>query len=322
LLVVGVVVTAGVAELAAMNIGIEGLRRLFTGRGAHVAPPRAAGPTCSLGWQQRFGDRAGTPLPTASVIGLQDIPAGGTRDGSSLLVQRGVCSTNLDAVVVDELPAGSGEFLVNELPSLPGLNLGHEEGVTMEADGLTIIGMRDDAHGFRVAKRSVVGAADFVVAPGGEFADIVGTGTQYLWAPSLSPDGLAFYYTVAGDPDPNVNGIYESLRAATDMPFSRGKRMPGIIQSLAQYVNGVSPDGLSIFLERSDRFEAFVLTRAREDEPFVNPNAPKDPPKVPGLRTRPLGGCDRLIGSCAPRGGCRGEDVCTWSPVPGPVSPL
>jgi len=69
---------------------------------------------------------------------------------------------------------------------------------------------------------------------------------------------------------------------------------------------------LNLFLELKEGFGAFVLSRANQNDPFQNPNAPNPPPRVPGLRTRPLDSCNRLIGSCSPLGGCRGEDVCTW----------
>ena len=263
---------------------------------------------CAAAIQRGFAERA-EPFDVASVVGLQDIPAGGTWDGSSLLVQRGLCSVNLSALVVDEIPRGSGLYRQKALAPIPGIDLTHEEGVTMESDGLTIIAMTADGLGFRAARRSGVGKVDFAPVADDPFSSIVVTGSQTLWAPAISADGLAFYYTVVHDPDP---GIYESLRPTTGVLFPRGTRMPALVQDLAQYVNGVSADHLTLFLELKEGFGAFVLSRASQSEPFQNLNAPDPPTRAPGLRTRPLGSCNRLIGTCSPPGGCRGEDVCIW----------
>jgi hypothetical protein len=88
--------------------------------------------------------------------------------------------------------------------------------------------------------------------------------------------------------------------------------MADFIQT-AQYVNGLSTDRLALFLEDKTVFRAFVLTRSSVTEPFTNPDAPGTPPVVPGLRTRPLADCRHLVGTCSPLGGCRNEEVCTWT---------
>lgn len=276
------------------------------------ARPRAAlshDVTCGAALQRGFTERP-EPFDVANVVGLQDLPAGGTPDGSSLLVQRGFCSVNLTALVVDELPRGSGLYRQKGIAPIPGIDLTHEEGVTMESDGLTIIAMTADGQGFRAAKRSGAGKVDFTPVADDPFFTLAVTAPQSLWAPAISADGLAFYYTVVHGPDA---GIHESLRPATNVPFPRGTRMPELVQDLAQYVNGVSADHLRLFLELKEGFGAFVLARASQSEPFQNPNAPKPPPSTPGLRSRPLGSCNQLIGTCTPIGGaCRGEDVCIW----------
>lgn len=251
-------------------------------------------------------------IGAASRPGVQDIPAGVTPDGSSMLVQRGHCSTGLSLFVVDEIPAGSGAYRSSLVAADPSLHTTTEESVTLTSDGLTMIALTADLRGFRVSSRSAVGRADFGAPCGSDFGAIRAAGSQTLWAPSIAADGLAFYYTVFADPDADVNGIYESVRPSTSVPFPPGTRMPEPIQGLAQYVNGVSMDRLSIFLENRAVFQAFVLTRSRVSDPFTNPNAPNPPPVVPGLRTRPLANCDRVVGSCAPQGGCSNEDICTW----------
>jgi hypothetical protein len=275
-------------------------------------PPaaRSRDATCMAALHRGFRDPQ-EGFDAASVVGLQDLPAGGTADGSSLLVQRGRCSVQLTALVVDELPPHSGLYRSKGIRPIAGLDLSHEEGVTMESDGLTIIAMTSGARGFRAARRSGPGKTDFAVLPDDDFAQIVAAGLQQqLWAPAISSDGLAFYYTVVDEPDP---GIHESLRATTHEPFPPGRPMSDLVQGLAQYVNGVSADHLTIFLELKEGFGAFVLTRANTREPFQNPNTLGPPPRLPGLRTRPLGSCNQLIGTCAPLGGaCPGEDVCLW----------
>ena len=321
---VAIILVAGFAELIAVLLGLVNLGSLLAWR--RSTPPRPSASlrtvpsrtSCDAAWQDRFISREAVPLAAANVVGLQDIPAGGTEGATSMLVQRGWCSTNLTALVVDEIPAGSGVYHATGIPPIPGLNLTHEEGVTMAADGLTIIAMTTDSRRFRAAKRSAIGEVDFRIVAEDEFANIVAATPEVLWAPSISGDGLAFYYSVVNDPDPEINGIYESLRVSTRAPFPRAKRMPTLVQTFAQLVNGVSADHLGIFLELKDDVEGgyatIVLSRSSPNEPFLNPNAPSSPPRVPGLRTRPIDGCNRLVGSCAPYGGgCRGEDICTWT---------
>jgi hypothetical protein len=78
------------------------------------ARPRAAlshDVTCAVALQRGFAED-GETFDAASVVGLQDMPAGGTPDGSSLLVQRGFCSVHLsDQLIGSCSPLGgcSGE---------------------------------------------------------------------------------------------------------------------------------------------------------------------------------------------------------------------
>jgi hypothetical protein len=257
-----------------------------------------------------------TVFDAASIPNDQDIYAGGTLDRSSTLVQRGVCSTGLSVYVVDELPGGSGNYQGLPVPAVPGVDMSHEEFVTMEVDGLTLIVTASDGRAFRTSKRSGPGKVDFGAPEAADFANIVGTGSQILWGPAISPDGLAFYYAIVSQPSAAIDGIYESVRAATDVPFPAGTRMPAEISSVAQYVNGISADHLVLFLALRDSayggFGTVVFSRASVADPFTNPNAPNPPPRVPGLRPRPLAGCKTLAGTCS-TGGCSGEDVCTWT---------
>jgi hypothetical protein len=187
-------------------------------------------------------------------------------------------------------------------------------GIAFDGTNMWVTNSATGHDGFLVSTRSAVGQVDFGTPSAGDFTEIAATGTQTLWAPALTADGLAFYYVVQNGPSASVNGIYESLRASTSVPFPKGTRMPAVVQSIAQYVNRLSTDRLEIFLEASARYAAVVLTRASLADPFTNPLAPNPPPVVPGLRTRPLAGCKELIGTCSPVGGCSNERVCTWGP--------
>jgi hypothetical protein len=257
-----------------------------------------------------------TLFRAASTPNGQDIYAGGTLDLSSTLVQRGVCSTGLSVLVVDELPPGSGSYQTLAVPLVPGVDMSHEEYVTMEVDGLTLIAATSDARSFRTLRRSGPGKVDFGAPAAAEFVNVVATGSQLVWAPAISADGLAFYYTVVSSPGAATDGIYESVRASTTQPFPAGTRLPAEIQKVAQFVNGISPDKLILFVELFDSalggFATVLFSRASVADPFTNPNAPNPPSRVPGLRTRPLAGCKKLAGTCS-TGGCTGEDVCTWT---------
>jgi hypothetical protein len=69
---------------------------------------------------------------------------------------------------------------------------------------------------------------------------------------------------------------------------------------------------MALFLEEPDPgFKTAVLTRSSLTAPFTNPNAPGPPPLVPGLRTRPLADCTRLVGTCS-TGGCINENICFY----------
>jgi hypothetical protein len=249
--------------------------------------------------------------------GIQNVPAGVTPSGSTYLVQRGIggaCSTGLSLFISDEFPAGSGVYQSLAVPPLAGADTTHEEGVTLTSDGLTLIAMNAAGDGFVSSTRSAVGKSDFSAPVTGDFAQIQISGASG-WAPVISADGLAFYYSIVGDTsDGSVsrNGIYESVRESTNVPFPPGTLMPPIVQSYAQYVNGVSTDRLAIFLTAHLAYESAMLTRKHLTDPFENPLAPNPPPKAGGVRARPLAGCTVMVGTYSSGGGCSGENVYTW----------
>jgi hypothetical protein len=273
------------------------------------------GPDAADAGQCTFAFAAtGTLIGSANVSGVQNIPSGVTPTGSSILIQRGsaesACSSGLLLYIADEIPAGSGTYQTLYVYPPVGMDTGFEENVTLTADGLSIVGLATGDTSFVASTRSAIGLTDFGSAGAGAFGQVVATGSQTLWGPVLTADGLAFYYTVHDDPSDAVNGIYESVRASTSVPFPPGKRMPAEVQNLAQYVTGLTVDRLTIYLEESSVWGAVALTRASLADPFTNPLAPDPPPVLPGLRPHPVDGCAGVIGTCG--SGCSGEGICSW----------
>jgi hypothetical protein len=281
-----------------------------------ASSPIDAGPDAADAGACTFAFAAsGSLIGSANVSGVQNIPAGVTPSGSALLIQRGgavsACTSNLSLYIADETPAGSGIYQTLYVYPPAGMDTGYEENVTLTADGLTIVGLATGDTRFVASTRSATGLTDFGPASAGSFAQIVATGSETLWAPVVSPDGLAFYYTVHGDSSASVNGIYESVRASTSLPFPPGTRMPAAVQNLAQYVTALTPDRLTIFLEESTVWGTVALTRATVADAFTNPLAPDPPPSLPGLRAKPIDGCGSVIATCG--SGCVNEEVCLWA---------
>jgi len=277
-------------------------------------PPPSADPgsTCTFD----YDGAAPTVIPSVNAAGVQNVPAGVTPTASSILIQQGnvgsACEYGLSLLIADQMPPGSGIYQTSPLTLPYGMDTAFEENVTLTSDGLTIIGLNEDDTGFVTTTRSAIGNTDFGPPIPGLFAQIKAAGDgQTLWAPVLSADTLAFYYTVHNDPDAEVNGIYESLRASPSAPFPLGTQMPALIQNVAQYVTALTADRLTIFLEENSVFGTVAMTRATLADPFTNPNPM---PALPGLRIRPINGCAQLLGSCG-TAGCSSEQICTW-PAP------
>lgn len=246
-----------------------------------------------------------------SVSGEQNVPAGVTPSGSTILFQRGVeCSSYASLWIADETTPGSRVYQVQAVAPPANMWVTHEEAVTLTADGLTIISPTLDFTAFLSSTRPRLGSVDFGPPSMSDFVNLGVTAPQELWAPVISADGLAFYYVIVNDPSGSVSGIYESVRASTSVPFPPGQLMPPLIQQVGQYVDALSVDRMTMFLEAaSPAFNALVLTRSSLEAPFTNPNAPGAPPLLPGLRTRPLANCTVLVGTCS-TGGCLGENIC------------
>jgi hypothetical protein len=257
----------------------------------------------------------GTLMTSINAGYVQNIPAAVTPNGSTILIQRGptqnVCTIDHLLLVADETSAGSGVYATLQVTPPAGMDTAYEENVTMTGDGLTLIALNAEDTGFLMSTRTATGMVDFGAATAGPFSQIAATGSQTLWAPVISFDGLAFYYVVQNDPTAAVNGIYESVRGSNSVPFPPGTLMPPTVQSLAQYVTGLTADRLAIFLEDKTVFDTNVLTRASVLDPFTNPSPSSPPPTLPGLRMHAIDGCSRLIGSGG--SGCVNEEIFSWA---------
>jgi hypothetical protein len=98
------------------------------------------------------------------------------------------------------------------------------------------------------SKRSVLGASDFAPVSAADFAALGVTPPRSLGFPAISGDSLAFYYVIWGDPDPLKNGIYESVRTSTGVPFPAATRMPEVAQAYGA-VTATSSDRMTLFLQ-------------------------------------------------------------------------
>jgi len=251
----------------------------------------------------------------ATITGLSDVGqdalAGITPDGGTVLTQRRAsCGNPFRLLLADTSGLATSAVDISAAPGLAGMQVAAEETLALTADGLSIIGVNTAGTGFAVAKRSARGATDFVGASSADFAALAVTGTTRVGAPAISLDGLAFYFDVGGDADATKNGIFESVRASTAVPFPAATKLPAALQTFA-YVTGTSSDRMTLFLQ-TNSFSMVAFTRKSLTQPFANPNAPAAPPTVPGFRTRALGDCAQLVGTCTP-GGCLGEDICSFT---------
>lgn len=127
-----------------------------------------------------------------------------------------------------------------------------------------------------------------------------------LYFPAISADGLAFYFRIFGNQGDTTNGIYETVRTSTTVPFPPAIQMPKELQ-IYESVNAVSSDHMTLFVEDIN-FQMTALTRKSLKDPFINPEFATPATKLPGFRTRPLGDCQSLVGNDTMMG-CPGEDI-------------
>jgi hypothetical protein len=271
----------------------------------HDATP---GPVCSS-----FSFSTGGAIDSLSVDGEQDVPAAVTPSGVTVLLQqRPDCVSDFVLSIADEISAGSGVYApvdVTDAVLAAGLLAGPERTLTVTSDGLTILGVTSDGQHLAVTSRSAIGAGDFGAGSGTGLEALAVTLAQQLRDPVISADGLAVYYTLVDGDNPDLAGVYESVRGSSDAAWPAGTRMPQVVQDQG-IVTAISSDRLTLFLEQS--FATSVLTRLTVDDPFANPNDPAPPPSLPGFRARPLADCATLIASCTVAG-CPGEDICRFT---------
>ena len=231
-----------------------------------------------------------------------------TPDGATMLV---LTSTSCGAFVANLYDAATATLLA--APHITNMTTDEEEQVTLTPDGLTLIATNSGHTRFNESSRSAAGVVDFGPAQFGHFSNIVVVSPQVLSGPAISPDQLAFYYTLSGDPDPMVDGMYESVRASTTAKFPVGARLPDVVQgdpaAPNSYVTGTSSDRLALFVQTGS-FSMLMFTRNAPDAAWTNPNDPNPPPALIGFRARPLANCKTWFYTCT-TAGCTGEDVCS-----------
>jgi hypothetical protein len=240
--------------------------------------------------------------------GLQDAPQAVSADGASVLNQRRNCATSFTTLLIETTGGTPMTFDLSANPAFAQTRHTAEGMLTMSGDALAVIGVNAAGTGFLAATRTATGQSSFTTAAPGAFAAISVTSPAIVVHPLITQDGLAFYYVVRNDPVTANNGIYESIRTTTSAAFPAGTRMPGDIQTL-HYLAGMSGDRMTVFGQID--FGMHVLTRRSLRQPFTNPNAPAAAPTVPGFRTRPIGNCANLLGTCT--GGCNNEQTCVFS---------
>ena len=242
----------------------------------------------------------------------QDAITGLTPDGKTVLSQRrqSSCGTPFLLLIADTIGVATTVTDLSANASLASLRIASEGNLALTSDGLSIIGVTTAGTGFAASKRSALGATDFAPVSAADFAALGVTPPRSLGFPAISGDSLAFYYVISGDPDPAKNGIYESVRTSASVAFPAATRLPEDAQAY-ESVTATSSDRMTLFLQ-THSFSMVVLSRTSLAQPFANPNAPGPPPTVPGLRTRPLGDCTALVGTCTV-GGCPGEETCVFS---------
>ncbi|HEY5922575.1 MAG TPA: serine/threonine-protein kinase [Kofleriaceae bacterium] len=245
--------------------------------------------------------------PVFNVVGLQDAVAGISHDGRSIVTYRRDCNDpEFTPLLIDEI--GGAPVTIDLRTVRAFADAFHHDGqMTISGDARTVIAVNAVRTAFVAATRSARGTADFV--PTDLFAQLVVSAPAHVVHPAISPDGLAFYYTVRTSADPKQNGIYESLRSSTAEPFPPGTLMGPVLQLNTEIVTGISNDRLALFVQSG--YGVSIFTRKRLTDEFHNPNHPIYPPTAPGFRTRPFANCTKLIGTCVT--GCNNEDSCVFS---------
>lgn len=266
--------------------------------------------TCKAPVCSTFSFPRTTLMNELNAGGTQDAITGVSADGKTVLWQRRTsCSHSFSLWIADS----NGVFTLTDLsahPALAPMSVGEEGALALTSDGLTIIGMSDDGTQFLQSTRPSVGSTAFGPASNADFVALNASTPTHLAYPAISSDGLAFYFSMSSNPDSAKNGLYETVRSSTTVPFPTATKLPGELQTF-QSVNAVSSDRMTLFVQTpSDAVMAY--SRRSLKAPFTNPNFTVAAPAVPGFRTRPLGDCQTLIANYTTLG-CPGEDIVLYS---------
>jgi hypothetical protein len=257
----------------------------------------------------------GTVVASLHVAGVQQALLGISATGNSILFLRGnpQCVPSGSILELGEATGGSMSYTLTNISGLANLVsfTKVEETMTLTADGLTIIGVATGGNKLQSSSRSAVGMTDFGPPNATAFAAINGAipaGGQIAW-PFETADGLAFYFSVNSATTAAQNGIYESVRASTSVPFPAATRMTGAVQTFGA-ISGISADRMTAFMA-TNAFGTGILTRKSLSQPFATPTPAATPPGA-AFRVVPLGNCAKVVGTCEP-GGCANEDICVWA---------
>ncbi len=255
-------------------------------------------------------DYATTTLTAFSRVSIEDSLASATPDGQVILYVPSASGCGaFQLVVADETAPGSGTYTQRDVTTaFQGMSLSTgQDSHAISADGLTIIARQADSKGFLSTKRSAINLIDFGTPSAVDFDAInaqVASNAGGLSGPVMSADGLQFVYSIF-NVDATTDGIYSTVRTSTLVPFPAGTKMPPPVSDYS-LATALSSDRLTLFVFYN--FQGRVLTRLSTTQPFINPNAPADPPTLAGWQHKPLAACTKLLAMTSP-GGCANEDV-------------
>lgn len=220
----------------------------------------------------------------------------------------------------DADPPGSQTFVSQPL-DVTAAGFLQTTGFSVTTDGLTLFGVGPDLRHYVTATRSARMTTDWT--PSGTDLDLINQSiatdaSATFGRGQISADGLRFYYVRLTSTDATQNGFYESIRATASAQFPVGVRMPEEIQTGNTGIDGVSADGLTLFLDAcptmpSDCWYTRLATRTSLRAPFTNPNAPGPMPQLKATtgyvwQHIPVGDCSRILAVTSP-GGCFNQDV-------------
>lgn len=253
------------------------------------------------------------PIPAMARPSIEDTIGGATPDGKVILYVQTVATSGCGSyhlIVADEVTPGSGAYTQRDVyTTFSNLGLYNgQDSYAITADGLTIITVSTDRKRLMSTTRSALNMTDFGVPSTAAF-DALNAQTlnnnKIFISPTLSADGLEFWYALYDTSSQIYSGGYYSLRTSTSVPFPAGTAAAAPVSDYP-FVEGISSDRLTLFV--FDNFTGRALTRMSTSQPFTNPNAPAAPPQIPAWQHKPLADCSKIVAMTSP-GGCPNEDV-------------